>query len=224
MSLQAVAFDLDATLVGTERDRETLLAEAVERSGVSEVSREAYLRAHDADLATETRAPIFETVLGEGETTPVDVQASARRVAEAYREVVEDALVPVDGAESLLERLRSDYRTGLLTDGPVRAQRGKLTTLGWGNLFDAVVVTGALAAGKPDRRAFDALVDHLDVPAARVAYVGDHPEFDVDGAAAAGLRPVQVLVDGRERHPDAEAYVERDRLGSDLPDVLDCLG
>jgi len=37
----------------------------------------------------------------------------------------------------MLADLRGEYRVGLLTNGPVRAQRDKLETLGWEDAFDA---------------------------------------------------------------------------------------
>ncbi|MDG5778682.1 HAD family hydrolase [Haloarculaceae archaeon H-GB2-1] len=214
MALRAVAFDLDYTLAVPNRDRATLLAEAREQVGAPPITREQYLQAHDADLASETRVPIFESLLeGSERTTP-------ERLAEAYRTAVEDALVPVPGAEALLESLRERYRVGVLTDGPVRAQRGKLETLGWTDLFDATVVTGALPAGKPDQRTFSALVRELDVESSEVVYVGDHPTFDVEGAKEAGMRAVQVHGTDRERHEYADAHLDRTELADRLPDVL----
>ncbi len=211
MGFRAVVFDLDYTLAVPERDRQALLDEATEAAGVRSIDRQEYLDAHSADIASETRAPIFEALL-EG--------ADAGAVASAYRLAVEDALVPVSGAEALLRDLGETYRVGLLTDGPTRAQRGKLETLGWTDSFDGVVVTGALPAGKPDPGAFAAILDTLGVAPGETAFVGDHPEADVRGAAAAGMVTVQVL-DGRHgRVPEADAAVDRDRLGERLRDLL----
>ena len=214
--LSAVGFDLDDTLAVPERDRATLLADATDAVGAPALSREAYLRAHGEDRGTETREPIFAALLDDHETT---VQPAT--LASAYREAVESALVPVTDAAALVRSLREQYRVGLLTDGPVRAQRGKLETLGWTDLFDAVVVTGALPAGKPDGRAFERLLAELGTEAGETAYVGDHPEADVAGAAAAGLIPIQVL-DGPDAHPHpaAAATVQRDRLAAELPSLL----
>lgn len=214
--LSAVGFDLDGTLAVTRRDRATLLREAVEAVGGPPISREEYVRAHDADLATETREPIFAAIVDE-----YDAAVDPGALAAAYRERVEAALDPVAGAAGLVERLRAEYRVGLLTDGPLRAQRGKIRRLGWTDLFDAVVVTGDLPAGKPDGRAFEALLAELDAPAGATAYVGDHPRMDVGGAADAGLLAVQVTYeDGPDPHPDAAATVPRGALAAELPGVL----
>jgi len=215
----AIGFDLDNTLVVSDRDRETILREAVERVTAPDISREEYLRAHNGDFASRTRAPIFEAILDDYES---DVSAAA--LAAAYREGIEDALVPVDGSADLVASLARDYRVGLLTDGPVEAQRGKLDALGWTDLFDGVVVTGRLPAGKPDSRTFERLLAELDAPADRTVYVGDHPEFDVVGATDAGLSAVQVVPTGARPHPRADAHVERERLATDLPRIVADLG
>lgn len=226
MAPSAVVFDLDYTLAVPERDRATLLDEATATAGVRDISREEYLKAHGDQRPTETRVPIFEALLDgtESDGSADGGEASDGRdpptVARAYREAVEDALVPVPGAAELVTDLRDRYRVGLLTDGPIRAQRGKLETLGWTNLFDAVVVTGALSAAKPDRRAFDAVLDALDVSPSEAVYVGDNPDADVRGASDAGLFAVQVLGDDSEPVPEADATVGRDDLATELPGIL----
>lgn len=218
MSIAAVAFDLDYTLVVPERDRQTLLDEATDAVDAPSFSRAEYLAAHRRNLASETRTPIFADLL---DSTDADTSADA--LARAYRRTVERALVPIAGAEALVRALRERYRVGLLTDGPVVAQRSKLTVLGWEDLFDTVVITGTLPAGKPDERAFRALLDGLGTESASTVYVGDSAEIDVQGAKRAGLYAVHVL--GRERTPDpgADATIERDCLGADLPGLLDHL-
>jgi len=211
----AVGFDLDYTLAVTAHPRQALLDEATAAVGTHDISRQAYLDAHATDRATETRAPIFEQVLRE------DAEVTPEAVATAYREAIEAALEPVPGAQALIRDLRTDYRVGLLTDGPLVAQQGKLDTLGWTDLFDAVLITGALAAGKPDEGAFKRLCSALDADPGETVYVGDRPEVDVGGAAAAGLRTVQVLYPaGPDPHPDADATVERAELVERLPGML----
>lgn len=150
--------------------------------------------------------------------------ADAAALTRAYREAVGGALEPVAGAGSLVEELRGRYRVGLLTDGPDDAQHDKLRRLGWTDAFDAVVVTGGIAAPKPDPVAFHALAAALDVSPAETVYVGDNPQRDVAGAAAAGMLPLQVLYDGGpEPHPAAVATLRRTDLES-LPGVIENLG
>ncbi|EMA52053.1 HAD family hydrolase [Halococcus thailandensis] len=214
MPVSAVAFDLDYTLAVPERDRQTLLDEATAAVGAPRLSRETYLDAHRRNLTNETREAIFADLLDENDPSPA-------ALADAYREAIGDALVPVDGVETLVADLQESYRVGLLTDGPVRAQRSKLDALGWTELFDVVVVTGSLDAGKPDERAFRTVTDELSTRADETVYVGDHADIDIVGAHDAGLRTVHVTDD--DPIAEADGSVERDALAAQLPGIVDSL-
>lgn len=216
MDVGAVGFDLDETLAGTTLSRSAILASATDRADAPDISREAYLDAHARHSGRDSRRPVFAALLDGRETT-----ATAGDLTAAYRTAVEQALDAVSAVPALVHELRGDHRVGLLTDGPVETQQGKLDVLGWTDLFDETVVTGALSAPKPDWQAFTALAAALDVPTEATVYVGDHPENDIAGAAAAGMTPVQVRYDGGpDVHPAAAATVERDRLAVDLPRLV----
>jgi putative hydrolase of the HAD superfamily len=222
--IRAVGFDLDETLAVPERDRSTLLAEAIRAVGaadrLADVTRESYLRAHREHSGDRTREPVFAALVEEHAADEGGIDPA--ELADAYRRAVEDALVPVEGVAELVETLGRSYRVGLLTDGPTRTQRRKLETLGWTDLFDAVVVTGELPEPKPDPRTFRRLLRELDADPDEAVFVGDHPEADVAGAAKAGLYAVQVRYPGGPGpHPDANATVERDELVERLPVLLE---
>ena len=218
MTVSAVVFDFDYTLTVPDRPRQEVLDEATAAVGAPDLSREAYLEAHSRHLDTETRTPIFAELLGE------DSEIDPAALADAYREKVAESLRPVAGVSDLLADLREEYALGLLTNGPADAQQSKLDRFGWIDCFDAVVITGNLDAGKPDERAFRAVLDELGVEPEAAVYVGDDPEADVEGAKAAGMRAVQVVFDGGpDHHPDADAHVERDALAAELPRILDGL-
>jgi putative hydrolase of the HAD superfamily len=210
----AVVFDLDDTLVITDRDRATLLAAAADRAGVPlTFDRDAYLDAHREHSGTESRRPVFEAL----------VESDAPELTRAYREVVGAALVPVDGAAAVVRTLRQRHPVGLLTDGPGKTQHDKLRRLGWQDAFDAVVVTGQLETPKPSRRAFESITDKLGVTPSTTVHVGDDPERDIAGAIDAGLLAVQVLhPDGPEPHPGADATVRRTDLDA-LPAIVEDL-
>ncbi|MFH5799906.1 HAD family hydrolase [Haladaptatus sp. CMAA 1911] len=215
MCVTAVGLDLDETLAVTDRPREKLLADATQAVNAPSLSRQEYLDAHGRHLTSESRKPIFADLLADSP------EAGADELTDAYQRAILDALAPLGDIPSLLAELRREYRVGLLTNGPVAAQRGKLAELGWEDHFDATVVTGELDAGKPDPHAFEALCEALDVSPAEMVYVGDNPEMDVRGANEAGIRTVQVLYpDGPDPEPVADAYVDRDELVNTLPEII----
>ena len=219
MSIRGVAFDLDYTLAVTAKDRDAILAEAIAAVDGPPISREEYLDAHRQHLTTESRTPVFAEIL-DGMASDVDPES----MATAYREGITDSLEPLEGVESLIADLRSRYRVGLLTNGSVLAQRSKIDHLGWEALFDTTLVTGELSAGKPDAAAFEALLEGLGTAATETVYIGDTPTDDIGGATGAGLYAVQVLFPGGpDRDRRADAYIQRDRLTTDLSALLDSL-
>lgn len=218
--LRAVVFDLDYTLAVPQRDRAAILSEAADAAGAPDLSRDAYLTAHRQNLTRETREPIFAELLDDwdSDVDPADL-------ARTYRESIAAALEPLPGVEEMLDELRREYRVGLLTNGPVLAQRDKLATLGWEDAFDAALVTGELAAGKPDRRAFEAILTELDVEPTNAIYVGDEVEADVYGATNADMRAIQILQPGGpDPDPRATAHVEQGEVATAVPQILDSIG
>jgi len=76
-----------------------------------------------------------------------------------------------------------------------------LGSLGVRERFEVRVISGLEGVEKPDAAIFERALERIGHDAADVVYVGDNPEFDVEPAAAVGMTPV--LIDRRERFPDA---------------------
>ena len=91
-----------------------------------------------------------------------------------------------------------------------------LEELGVIEFFDVRVISGVEGIEKPDPRIFRLAMDRAGVLPERSVYVGDNPEFDVGPAAAVGMLPV--LIDRRERFPDADGA--RITSMTELPGVL----
>lgn len=68
---------------------------------------------------------------------------------------------------------------------------GLLDSLGLGQWLEAVVVSSAAGAAKPDPRPYQQALTQLNLAASEVWHVGDSPE-DGAGARAAGIRWVKV--------------------------------
>lgn len=72
-----------------------------------------------------------------------------------------------------------------------------LARIGIDDLFHDLVSARTAGAAKPARRIFDTAVEAGGAAADQTVHVGDHPEFDVDGARSAGLHAVWVNRGGR---------------------------
>ena len=60
------------------------------------------------------------------------------------------------------------------------------------DFFEAITTPADAGAAKPDRRIFDVCLKRLGLGGHRVAYVGDDPSDDHEGAQLAGLHPIDV--------------------------------
>ena len=102
----------------------------------------------------------------------------------------------VEGAKELVRELRQrDYPIALVADGEVRDARNALVQHGLDELFDAVVISEAVGAQKPDARMFLRAVEELgldpeDLP--RTVMVGNRLERDVKGARELGMTAVWI--------------------------------
>jgi len=83
-------------------------------------------------------------------------------------------------------------------------------------LFDVIVASGPFGRAKPQPSIFQQALLLAGVPPTAAVHVGDSPRDDVEGARAAGVRPI--LIDRRDRHADLD--VDRVTRLSELPALL----
>jgi HAD superfamily hydrolase (TIGR01549 family) len=98
----------------------------------------------------------------------------------------------VPGAPEVLRELkRRGLVTAVLTNHHSAAeQRGKLEECGIAHLVDRLFVSVEVGHVKPDRLAFEKVLDALSCEPQRAVMVGDSLGTDIEGALAAGLRAV----------------------------------
>jgi len=88
-------------------------------------------------------------------------------------------------------------RFGVISNGPSKEQRRKLTQLGIAPSFEHIVISEECGCAKPNPAIFARACELANVAANDAWYVGDHFEIDYGGATAAGLRAVWL-----NRHDD----------------------
>lgn len=121
-----------------------------------------------------------------------------------------------EDAVPALERLRSAGVTLGLVSNFESWLADLLESLGIASYFPVQVISGIEGVEKPDPKIFEIALERTGTAAQDAAYVGDHPMFDAEAAANAGL--VAVLVDRRDRYPDTEFI--RVRSLEEVPDAL----
>ena len=92
----------------------------------------------------------------------------------------------------VLDTLAGSHRHAVLSNSSIRVQDHKLRVLGVRDRFESVLCAAELGVSKPAAEAFHAACEALELPPHQVAYVGDHPEIDWQGAADAGLFSVWI--------------------------------
>ena len=223
--IEAVLVDVGGVLVLPDHDR---MVGAFDRAGVR-VDRDQLDRAHYAGVAALT-----EFTEGDREIWAEYNRAYAR-ACDAPDDALDDAVEHllnefatgevwsriVHGSVDALRRLGAlGVRLAIVSNADGNAEQrlrddavcqvgpGRGATVG--AIFDSTVI----GVAKPDPRIFEMALEALAVPAAHAIHVGDTPGADVDGARAAGVRPV--LVDPYDFHCDLD--VER---VSSLLDVVE---
>jgi putative hydrolase of the HAD superfamily len=115
-----------------------------------------------------------------------------------------------------LEALCSDYKLIAVTNG-----NSNLQVIGIDDLFHDVVSASAAGVAKPAARIFDIAVRAGGARAHETLHVGDHPEIDVEGARAAGLRSVWV---NRNGQPWPKEFAKPDGIVTHIGQLQSLLG
>lgn len=206
--IRAVLFDLDDTLY----DQQAWLAGAwgaVAGAAAGFGVPAPELAAALGQIAAEgsDRGRIIDRALERVGWAGVPVEPLVR----AFRSHAPGRLACFPGVPAALAQLRARCPIGLVTDGDPGIQRAKLAALGLGDAFDVVVLSDELGRQyrKPYPAPFQAALAELGVGPEEALFVGDRPDKDVAGAAAAGLACIRVLTGEYARVPDTVAPLVR---------------
>jgi len=195
--IRAVCFDLDGTLVETERLKALSYAHAVAALRPGPHVAEDVVAAY-AELAGRSREVIAAALI---ERFALDVPPPvflASRLR-AYDEMVADhALIRAQAYAPTIALLRDvrarGYATGMATMSRSEHARGILEILGLGDAFDAQVARDEVTAPKPDPEIYLALAERLGVAPAVCPAIEDSLP-GVQSALAAGMTCVAATTD-----------------------------
>src|SRR6266480_1155403 len=242
MDIQAVAFDVNGTLV-----------RIVTEDGMDQIFRSAAhfltyqgidLRRHQVrDLYFQTmkeqqrgssegypefdavgiwRSIIEEHATDFTRTLPVEkLEQMPPFLAEMSRGISRRRLGLYPHVRQVLDVLRERYPLAVVTDAQSAYARAELHRVGLLDYFDPIVVSGDHGYRKPDRRLFQAALDGMKVRAENTLYVGNDMHRDTFGARQADMTTVMFESDqGADVHLDCVP----DYTITDLRDLLAILG
>jgi putative hydrolase of the HAD superfamily len=214
--VRAVIFDLDGTLLDRHRSVERFardqwlrFAHVLQPAGQDEYVQALIARDREGygsrgELFTGTVAQ-FGLLADLAKTLRDDFKAGFASTC---------VLFP-DALPTLAALRAAGFKLGLITNGSVRMQSGKLACLALPALFDTVLISDAEGVSKPDPEIFRRALERLAVDAAHACYVGNHPEVDIAGAKVAGMKAVW------RRDPFLPPPIEADAVIEELHDLLE---
>lgn len=209
MKIKAVLFDMFDTLMMIERDhafyspslKQTY--EYLKERGVKTTFREfekAYIDARDALYAEadpKMEEPHFNLRIANalrnlGYTYPVssDIVVGATN---AFCETFMGFVCVDDLAIESLRQLHGRYKLGIVSNFAIPECVSKLLQKhNLAELFDVVIVSGAVNKRKPSPEIFKKALDILEIDPEDAVFVGDTMEADIEGAKSAGMKTIYI--------------------------------
>jgi putative hydrolase of the HAD superfamily len=209
MPIKAVLFDMFDTLMIIEKNHEFYSPSLMRmynflyRNGIDvpfDKFNAVYIEVRDAlyaeaDLNWEE--PHFNVRVADTlKCLGYDYTVSSPLVASATNEFCEEFMkfVSIDEeAEAVLRKLHSKYKLGIVSNFAIPECVVKLLK---GSkiyeLFDVVVVSGAVNKRKPHPEIFEGALKMLGVSASEAVFVGDTIDADVEGPKAVGMKVVYI--------------------------------
>jgi HAD superfamily hydrolase (TIGR01549 family) len=89
------------------------------------------------------------------------------------------------GTQTQLSALKKKYQIGALTNG-----NADLAQVGIDHLFDFYFNSAQIGVSKPHPKFFAKALEHTGLNAETFIHIGDHPEHDIAGAQAVGMRTI----------------------------------
>lgn len=136
----------------------------------------------------------------------------------AWRDMVLEEAVPFEDTYSVLDAVRKNYTTGILTNGFKVLQRQKINKYHLADHVDFTLVSEEAGYHKPDPEIFKQALELADCALpAETLYIGDNPVTDIQGALNAGITPILMNAKSVFEPPDGVIKISR------LTELLDLL-
>jgi HAD superfamily hydrolase (TIGR01509 family) len=198
--IDAVAFDLDGTLIESERRWERARREVAEIGGGRwrEGAQPSMM-----GLSTPEWIAYMQRELG----VELDAEVIRTRVLERLEASYREQLPLIPGAAEAVRRLAGRWPLAVASSSPRELIELVIELAGLEDCFDALVSSAEVARGKPAPDVYLRACELLGIPAERTAAIEDSGP-GVDSAHAAGM-PV-VLIPGSEFPSPAEVLEAAD--------------
>ena len=226
MKINGIVFDLDHTLFDRYATIKSLageiyknLKEFINDNITPEIFAEN-LCAADKRYITTGWTIILEELDKKGMFSKVpEFAVYLNGVRSAFRK----SAVPFPFTYTVLENIRNmGLKTGIVTNGSSDLQKQKVSLLNLEKYIDEIVYAGDFERQKPYPDSFISAAERLGENPENLIFVGDHPEFDIEGARNAGFKTLWVKTGGSWNEDFTRADFELDSIEG-IPALLDIL-
>src|SRR5262245_34267951 len=217
MTYRAILFYREYTLYDLRSYWSGRLHEAIDEvlARYPRFDRDALVRQALAEKVYIDKLPAFLRAQG------VDDEPLIASAHELFRRDWFERLVLFEDATRTLEALRRRFKLALVTNGPSRTQRLKIEQFRLIDYLDVLIVSEEVGVAKPDPAIFAIALERLAVAPHEALFVGDSPEFDLRGAAAAGMPFVWMNPRGENLPSDADRPIAVIQRLAELLPLLD---
>lgn len=209
--IKAVLFDVGSTLIDPDPDIDGVFFEVASKRGhvvdraavrghmptVNRFYEEEYLRDGDFWCSHEGSVEMYLDMyryLSNLCGLEHDAEGIARQVNDAYLEP--SSWKVIDDVPSCLKTLKTRrLRLGIVSNWSSNLE-DLIRGLRMAPYFDEIVSSADVGYRKPNPMIFTIALERLAFDAAEVVHVGDRPDADGAGAAAAGIRPIIIDREG----------------------------
>ncbi|MBY4675613.1 HAD family hydrolase [Marinobacterium arenosum] len=210
MSLQAILFDHDGTLVDSEATHMALWNLAIEPYGVS-ISETVYWQQLLGVPAEQNAETIIRM-----HNLPVSVDALVAAKLEQNDRFLNESFFPaMADADRVLRTQARQLRLALVSGSQRHCVEASLRGHNWGELFEQVVTGDDVAHNKPQPDGYLKALKAMGLSADQAVAVED-TEAGVSAAVAAGLPTIALRSTDASSHDFSRASVEVTSLGEAL--------
>ncbi|WP_186429901.1 HAD family hydrolase [Clostridium sp. BSD9I1] len=216
--IQLVAFDLDDTLYN---EKDFVFGAFKE---VSEYLSAKYnLNSEDVYidminiLQSHGRGKIFNIICDN-----YNINEDIKALVQVYRNAKPKLKLYEDSVE-ILNKLKYNYKLGLITDGLGYVQWNKIKLLEVEKYFDNIIVTDDLGREywKPHIMSFKNMAEKFNFLPSECVYIGDNPNKDFYGAKKLGYKTIRLIREaGDHIHVRLDSEYEADYEVSSLNEII----